>query len=211
MKDLLFNPNLFFSEKSKTEVSFKYPVLIVLVGSIISMGSGLLMINTTKELLPSNASSYAFIMNIGIVIWALIATFGMWLILTGVFYLISSVFHSEGSFWRTLEFVSYGFVPQLFSGIVGLFALYVVLPSLNTSLQNPQLFAESIKHVLANNPLTLTSQIFAILCFLLSANIWVFALVHARNMSTKNAILTICVPVGLSLVLQLYSLVGGRT
>ena len=34
MKTLLFNPNLFFSEKLKTEVSFKYPVLIMLVAFV---------------------------------------------------------------------------------------------------------------------------------------------------------------------------------
>lgn len=211
MKTLLFNPNLFFSEKLKTEISFKYPILIMLVIALIAIGSSFLMMNKIKESLPPEAGSFAFVMILGGAIGALIGTFVYWVILTGIFYLISSVFHSEGSFKRTLEFVAYGFVPQIFSSIVGLLILYILLPSLNTSLQNPQLFAESLKQMLVNNPLSLASQIFGILCFLLSANIWIFALMHARNMSTKNAIITVGIPVGLSLIYQIYVLIGGLT
>jgi hypothetical protein len=211
MKTLLFNPNLFFSEKLKNEISFKNSVLIMLAISLVAIGSSFLMMNKIKESLPSEAGSFAFFMILSGVIGALFGTFIYWIVLTGIFYLISSVFHAEGSFKRTLEFVSYGFVPQIFSGIVSLFVLYTILPSLNASLQNPQLFAENLKQTLLNNPLSLTSQAFGILCLLLSANIWVFALMHARNMSAKNAIVTVGIPVGLSLIYQIYILIGGLT
>ena len=36
-----------------------------------------------------------------------------------------------------------------------------------------------------------------ILFTLWSANIWVFGLKHARNLSTKNAVITVAIPVGL--------------
>jgi hypothetical protein len=211
MKDLLFNPSLFFSEKSKNETSFKYPVLIVLVNSIIAVGSSFLMMNKVKEILASDASTFMPIIMLGGAITGLVGTFVYWVILTGIFYLISSLFNSEGSFKRTLEFVSYGFIPQIFGGIVSTVVMYYLLPTIPISAQNPQLFAESLARTLVNNPLTLASQIFGILCFLLSANIWIFALVHARNMSTKNAILTVGVPVGLTLAYQIYSLIGGLT
>jgi hypothetical protein len=190
MKDLLFNPNLFFSEKSKNEVNLKYPVLIMLVNCIIQIGLFSVVINQTRGSLPSNANSFTSIMIFFIAIIALIGTFGLWIILTGIFYLISSVFNSKGSFKRTLEFVGYGFVPLIFSSILGFLASYISLSSLS---------AESLKQTLVNNPLSLISQIFGIICILLSANIWVFALLHARNMSTKNAIITVVIPIGLYL------------
>lgn len=211
MKTLFFNPNLFFSEKLKKEVSFKNPVLIILVISLIALLSSFLVMNKIKESLPSDVNSFMYIMIIGGAIGAVLSTFLSWVIFTGIFYLISSVFHAEGSFKRTLEFVSYGFVPQIFSGIVGLFILYTILSSLNASLQSPQFFAESVKQTMLNNPLSLTSQVFGILCFLLSANIWVFALMNARNMSAKNAVITVGVPVGLYLIFQIYALFGGLT
>lgn len=211
MKTLFFNPNLFFSEKLKKEVSFKNPALIILAISLIALLSSFLVMNKIKESLPSDVNSFMYIMIIGGALGAVVSTFLYWVILTGIFYLISSVFHAEGSFKRTLEFVSYGFVPQIFSGIVSLFILYTILPSLNASLQNPQFFAESLKQTMLNNPLSLTSQVFGILCFLLSANIWVFALMNARNISAKNAVITVGIPVGLSLIYQIYVLVGGLT
>jgi hypothetical protein len=211
MNTLLFNPSLFFSEKLKNEVNFKYPILIMLVYAIIGLCSSILVVNKIKESLPSDVSSFMLFATIGGAIGAIIGIFVYWIILTGIFYLISTAFHYEGSFKRTLEFVSYGFVPQIFSSIVGLLILYTLLPSINTSLQNPQLFAVSIENMFKSNPLFLASQIFGILCFLLSAYIWIFALLHARNMSIKNAIITVCVPVGLSLIYQLYLLMGRLT
>jgi hypothetical protein len=211
MKDLLFNPSLFFSEKSKDEVSFKYPVLIVLVNAILSIGSSILIMNKVKEILPLDENSFMPYIMLGIVIVNLFGTFVYWIVFTGILYLISSLFNSKGSFKRTLEFVGYGFVPQIFGVIVNFFVMYYLLPSVHISAQNPQLFSESFSQALANNPLSFTAEIFVILCFLLSANIWTFALIHARNMSTKNAILTVGVPVGLNLAYQIYSLIGGLT
>lgn len=208
MKDLLFNPNLFFSEKSKNEVSFKYPILLVLIYSIISIGSSILMMNKMKEILPLDGSSF---MSTAVTLGGFFGAFLYWIILTGIFYFISFLFNSNGSFKRTLEFVGYGFAPQILGAIANLFVMYYLLPSVPISSQSPQLFTESFKQALVNDPLSFAAEIFVILCFLLSANIWVFALVHARNMSTKNAILTIGVPVGLTLIYQVYSLIGGLT
>jgi hypothetical protein len=211
MKTLLFNPDLFFNEKLKNEVSFKYPIVIMLINSIIALGSSFIVMNKIMGSLPSDVNSFKLIAILGGAVGALVTTVIFWVILTGIFYLISSLFNSKGSFWRTLEFVAYGFVPQIFSSIVGFIVIYALLPSLNISSQNPQLFAESLTQTLINNPLSLASQIFGILCFLWSAYIWIFALLHARNISIKNAILTVCVPVGLSLIYQIYLLIGRLT
>jgi hypothetical protein len=212
LKDLLFNPNVFFSEKSKNEVNLKYPVMIMLVLAIIIIGDLFLSMNLLRRSLPSNvnASLYFMILGISLLVFAIVAligTSGFCIIVTGIFFLISSVFKPNGSFKRTLEFVSYGFVPNIFSSIVILLLSYVYLSSVNISAQNPHLFSESLRQAVANSPLTLVSQILGILTLLWSANIWIFALVHARNISMKNAILTVGIPVGLGLVygvIQIY-------
>ncbi len=115
------------------------------------------------------------------------------------------MFESKGSFKRTLEFVGYGFVPKIFSSLINVFVTYKLTPSIDFSLQDPQLIAESTTQMFSNNPpLYYTSQIVGILCLLLSAYIWVFALLHARNMSIKNATLAVGIPVGLYVVYLLY-------
>jgi hypothetical protein len=213
INDLLFNPDLFFNEKLKNEVSLKYPLLIMLVNYVFGIGLFFLLMYQAGGFLPSHANSIMYIIILFAAIVALIAMFVFWVVLTGVFYLISSAFNSEGSFRRTLEFVGYGFVPQIFSSMIAFLVMCILISSLNVSAQNPQLFAESVKQTLLNNPLSLVSKIFGILCLLWSANIWRFGLLHARKMSIKNANLTVCIPVALYLVylvINVYFQYGGR-
>ncbi|MCC4771341.1 YIP1 family protein [Methanosarcina sp. DH2] len=203
--NLLFDPNSFFREKSRNNVDFKFPVLIIFVTAIIAMVSNFLVMNQFSGLLPSDMSSS--ISTIAIVFGiagGLIGTFLYWFLLTGILYSISYVFDSKGSFKRTLEFIGYGFVPQIFSSLIGVVITYKLTASADFSSQDPQLITESVTQMFSNNPLYYTSQIIGILCLLLSAYIWVFALLHARNMSIKNATLTVGIPVGLYVVYMVY-------
>ena len=207
LNNLLFDPNSFFREKSRNNVDFKYPILILLVTAIIAMVSSFLVMNQFSGLLPSDMSSS--ISTIAIVFGiagGLIGAFLYWFLLTGILYSISYVFDSKGSFKRTLEFIGYGFVPQIFSSLIGVVITYKLTASVDFSSQDSQLITQSIEQMFSNNPLFYTSQIIGILCLLLSAYIWVFALLHARNMSFKNAALTVGIPVGLSIAYQIYSL-----
>ncbi|KKG17853.1 hypothetical protein EO98_02470 [Methanosarcina sp. 2.H.T.1A.6] len=210
LNKLLFDPNSFFREKLGNEVSFKYPLLIILVIAVLTIGSSLLVMNNLKDSFSSDMDSSisASVMSIGIIggaIGGLIGTFISWFVLAGIFYSISYVFASKGSFKRTLEFVGYGFVPQIFSSVVSIIAMYFLLSSVDFSSLDSQFMAQGIEQMFSNNPLFYTSQIIAILCFLLSAYIWIFALLHARNMSFKNAAITVGIPAGLSIVIQIYS------
>lgn len=211
MNELLFNPNMFFSQKLKKDISFKYPMLIILIKALFTIGLSILLINYLKNSLSSGAN---WAISIGSLIGAtggLLMAFAHWFILAGVFYITSSFFDSKGSFSRTLEFVGYGFLPLIFSSFANLIIMYQLLPSFDFSSQDSQLMIQNINQILLNNPLGYISQIIGILCILLSANIWIFALLHARNMSLKNATLSICIPVGLYLIYQIYSLIGGLT
>ncbi|MDQ1251537.1 MAG: Yip1 protein [Euryarchaeota archaeon] len=205
LNNLLFDPNSFFREKSRNNVDFKHPLLIILVIAIIAVGSSFLVMNQLSGMFPSDMGSYvstaAIIFGI---IGGLVGTFFNWFILTLIFYSISYIFDSKGSFKRTLEFVGYGFVPQIFSSLIGVVVTYKLMASVDFSLQDPQLISESMTQMLSNNPLYYASQAIGILCLLLSAYIWVFALLHARNISMKNAIITVGIPVGLYVVYRMY-------
>lgn len=205
LNSLLFDPNSFFREKSRNNVDFKYPLLIILVIAIIKMVSSFLVMSQLSGMFPSDMGSYVSTAAIifGIV-GGLFGTFFYWLILTGILHSISYVFESKGSFKRTLEFVGYGFVPQIFSGLIGIVITYRLTASIDLSYQDPQVITESMTQMLSNNPLYYASQAIGILCLLLSAYIWVFALLHARNLSMKNAAITVGVPVGLYVVYMMY-------
>ncbi|WP_410507190.1 YIP1 family protein [Methanosarcina hadiensis] len=205
LNSLLFDPDSFFREKSKNNIDFKYPVLIILAVAIIAMGSSFLVMNKLSGMFPSDMGSYISTAAIVFgIVGGLFGTFFYWLILTLIFYSISYVFESRGTFKRTLEFVGYGFVPQIFSGLIGVVITYWLTASVDFSLQDPELLAKGMTQALLNNPLLYVSQAVGILCLLLSAYIWVFALLHARDLSVKNARITVGVPVGLYVVYMMY-------
>lgn len=211
LNTLLFDPNSFFREKLGNEISFKYPLLIILVIAVLSVSSSILVMNNLQDLFSSgmDSSMSASVMSTsiigGIAIGGFIGTFLYWVILAGIFYSISYVFKSKGSFKRTLEFTGYGFVPQVFSSLVGLIVMYIMLSSTDLSSQDSMFMGQGVEQMFSNNPLYYTSQIIGILCLLLSGYIWIFAILHARNMSYKNAAITVGIPVGLAIVIQIYS------
>lgn len=205
LNSLLFDPDSFFREKARENIDFKYPVLIILAVAVIAMVSSFLVMNQLSGMFPSDMGSYVSTAAIIFgVVGGLFGTFIYWLILTGILYSITYVFESKGSFKRTLEFVGYGFVPQIFSGLIGIVITYWLTTSVDFSLQDPQLISESMTQMLSNNPLLYVSQAVGILCLLLSAYIWVFAILHARNLSVKNARITVGVPVGLYIAYMMY-------
>ncbi len=210
LNTLLFDPNSFFKEKLGNEVSFKYPLLIILVIAVLTVSSSIVVMNNLQDSFSSDMdpSMSASVMSIGIigsVVGGLVGTFFSWFMLTGILYSISYVFKSKGSFKRTLEFTGYGFLPQIFSNLIGLIVMYIMLYSTDLSSQDSMFMGQGVEQMFSNNPLFYTSQIIGILCLLLSGYIWIFAILHARNMSYKNAAITVGIPIGLAIVIQIYS------
>lgn len=207
LNNLLFDPNSFFGGKLKYNVDFKYPILIILVNAVFSISSSLLLMNKLKDLFPSDINSFMSTTVISVtVVGGFIGAFLSWVILAGILYSISYLFHSNGSFKRTLEFVGYGYVPKIVGSFINFVVTYKLLSSVDFSSQNSQLITQSMEQMFSNNPLFYTSQIITILCLLLSTYIWIFALLNARNMSLKNATLAVGIPAGLVIIFQVYSL-----
>ena len=204
MLEVLTNPDSFFEKKMSEDISFKMPIVIILVVGIIGAINAIIMMQKIMAELPSDAAQFASFGAIAGGIGAVIAVFVMWVIYTVVFYAISLVFKGEGEFKRVLEFVGYGYIPSIASGIIGLIAMRIALPTIQFSIDNPELLQES----LMSNPMMQMSTIISVIFTLWSANIWIFGLIYSRNMSTKNAIITVGVPVVLLLMPTLYSLFG---
>lgn len=202
MDRILFNPEWFFSEKLKEKVSLKIPFFVLLIYGIFGVASSVLMLNKITASLPSNVGQFMFV---GVVIGAITGLIGVylyWLILAGVFYFISSLFNSEGTFKRTFEFVGYGFLPLIFASMIDLGAIYTVLPSLDPSLN----VVDIVKQMIAN-PITQVSQAARILLVIWSAYIWTFAVKNAMNITTKNALIVVGIPVGGYILFIAYNLI----
>lgn len=202
MIDVLINPDRFFREKSKKEVSLKMPFLIVLAMAIIAAALSILLLAKVMGVLPKEALP---IISIGAAIGTIVGFIGaflMWMVYAGIFHTISIVFKGKGRFKKVFEFVGYGFIPSIISSIIGLVVIIYALPTMNISLEDPEL----MKQTLLDNQYLQMSKIINIIFLLWSANIWIFGIKYARNISTRDAAITVSVPVGIYLSYTLYTM-----
>ena len=116
--NILINPNAFFKDASAEKESLKIPGLIVLALGIVSAVNAYLVGGLTGKMMAGMFPGMESIIAISTILGALIAVFIVWVIWTGVFYLLSSLFKGKGTFKRTLEFVGFGYLPQIFGVIL---------------------------------------------------------------------------------------------
>lgn len=200
MLEVLTDPNGFFKRKSNEEIEFKTPLMIIFLMAIIGAITAVLMMQNVMGALPEEAAAFAGIGAVVGAIFAVIGTFIAWAIYGAIFYVISVLFKGEGSFKRLMEFISYGFIPSIISSIVS--AFYTTRAYANIDFSNPEL----IQDALLADPTLKIAGLVGIIFTLWSANIWIFALVHSRNLSVKNAAMTVGIPILLSILYSLYQL-----
>ncbi|MDY6931300.1 MAG: Yip1 family protein [Halobacteriota archaeon] len=208
---VLSNPNRFFEEKMEEEVSLRIPFLIVLVQAIIGGISGYLTFNAVMGNLPIPADSGPMMAVIGVfsLVIGAVVIIAFWPVYAIVFHLISAAFKGDGGFKRTLEFTGYGFIPSIFSGIIGLFIMIsYVLPSLSRMqipMENPELVQEYIGEIILSNPAMQASAILGIVFTLWSASIWIFGIRHARKLSVRDSFITVAILTGVLIAYSIYN------
>jgi len=209
---VLLDPGRFFEERMQGEPGLKIPALIVLVYGLIGAVAAALTVNVIIALLPAEAQAFGAIGVAFAAVSAVIVGFLAWIICAAVFYIVSMLFRGEGTFTRTLEFTGYGLLPLIFGGIIGSAFSYQVISNLTIPpVTNPEQIAEvseSLAGTIAADPLTQIAGLVGILFVLWSANIWIFGMKYARNLSTRNAALTVGIPVALYIAYILITLAG---
>ena len=161
MANPLANPDRFFGELSGRASNLLAPFVIVLITATISA------VSTAMLHYSSGAAAE--------IATRLITPFIWWFLFAGAFYALSIFFRGDGSFKRVLEFTGYGFIPQILSAIFNAIIIHALLPLL-ASLPPFTVYAIAI---------------IGLLIALWSFAIWVFAVKHARNISTQDALFTV--------------------
>ncbi|MGD9779454.1 YIP1 family protein [Methanomethylovorans sp.] len=202
MMQVLTNPREFFENKIKEDPDFKQPLMIIGAMAVISAISAYIIASKLIGNLPSDMASVAQIGAAIGAIFAIISVFIMWLVYSGIFYGISLVLSGQGTFKRVCEFVAYGFLPSILGSVLSLVLTSKAYSSLDLSVQDPAL----LEKAMFSDPYIMASTVIGILLTLWSANIWVFAMMHARNLTVKNALITVGVPIGLYLIYMIYTL-----
>ena len=142
---------------------------------------------------PEGGVLFGWIITVISVIAGTVIAFGMWLLFACAFYVISILFGGGDSFKRCLEFTGYGFIPTIISSIILLAASVAVYLTVDFASIDPGLVEETFMQ----NPLIWASDSMDIPFMLWSAYIWTFGVKHVCNLSTRNALITVAVPVGI--------------
>jgi len=209
---VLFDPGHFFEARMQEEPSLKVPALIAIVIGLIAAASTLPTTEITMAMLPADMQGLGLLMTVIFAVIAFIGELFAWVIYGFVFYIVSLIFKGQGSLKRTLEFTGYGLLPQIFGGIIGTYFSSRILSGLTIPpMTNPEQmveFSENLVAVLTTSPLAQIAGLVSILFLVWSANIWIFGMKHARGLSTRDAVLTIGIPMGLYILYLLITLTG---
>ncbi len=215
--DILIRPRAFFQNAIAEKESLKIPGFIVLALGIVSAVYAYLIGGLTGKMMAGLIPGMESIIAISTIIGALFGIFIFWGIWSGVFYLISSLFKGKGTFKRSLEFIGYGYLPQIFGALLTMIVaiLYipkVIVPEIPAGAgQDPQLIQEAVKALMHDPSMMEMTQIISIISivFLLwSANIWIFGMKNARQLSERDSALCVGIPVVVYILYLIYTMTG---
>lgn len=213
--NILIKPDEFFSGLIREKESFTWPLVIVLAGSIAAAGYGYLVGGATAQMMSEALPGIGAVSTLLLVFGAVVGVFVFWLIWTAVIFALSLVFKGDGTFKRTLQVTGYGYLPQVFGSIISLIVAFeyvprIVVPRITTAMaQDPVMMQEAVK-ILLHDPamveLTQITTLITIVFLLWSANIWIFGIRHARNLSPRDAALCVGIPVVGYVLYMIYTL-----
>lgn len=209
MLEVLTDPNSFFGKKIHDNIEWKTPVAIIalviavkiLSSFIVAVGAiGLFEDMAIVDGIENFASFMMIMWFVLTVFTTVIGTLLWWLFYSALFYIVSSIFNAEGEFSRVMEFVAYGFLPNIFRSVVTVFYGNELLSMLENSINDPTITTGTM----LSDPTMKIIPLLLIIFTLWSGYIWMYGLSHSRNISVKNAAIAVAIPVIFSILYTLF-------
>jgi hypothetical protein len=202
--DLLVNPRAFFDALEARPVGLGLPALVVLLSGVIGgIAAYLVSSSLVNAIEIPGAEGFGGIAGAFGFIGALIMTLLVWVVIAAAFFVISMAFKGRGDFNRLLAYVGWGHVPQVIGGIVYLAIMWNYLSNLRIpTLTDPQQIAEW-SATLMKDPTMRVATLVSLLFLLWSANIWIFGVRSGRKLSTRDAAITVLVPVAIYILITI--------
>ncbi|WP_123537350.1 Yip1 family protein [Halosimplex salinum] len=206
---LLTDPNEFFRER-QADPSLIGPLVVILLIAAVNVIASILQSRFRAQVFESGQFDAGLMGAVQAITLILVVAgpFVIWLLYAGVFHGVSALFDGEGDFSTTLALVGWGFVPSILGSIAEAAIRYyrfnvrgVEVPS-EITMETMQEFSRNLQ----TGPLVALIAVLGIVFTLWSAFLWTFAVKHARNLTLKQAGLSVAVPVALGLLLTIRSL-----
>lgn len=202
--DLLGDPSSFYESSGRPSGVVKPGIVVVILG----LTSGLTSYLITSQITTAVSGTVETFLWAGVgvnMVLSIASQVGMWVFVTGVFYTISwYAFDGEGDFHDLFSAVGWGFVPQIPGNLLALFFTYYTLQSVEVpeSVSSLQSFAGQVQ----SHPLMILGSLVSLAFILWSCALWVFAVSRVRNVSLRQATLTVGAPAALFVAYRLFQI-----
>lgn len=203
MMEVLANPGGFFEKKSKEEIDMKPPYAIIGTVTLLTLITAFILMRELMENLFNGTPIIAqrSVVSLGLIVVMISVTIG-WLMTSSAFYAVSALLGGQGDFKRVVEFVAYGFLPLVLSSAISLLLMITMCSFMDFPINDLQ----ALETAMLSTPYVIASNVTSIILTLWSANIWVFAMIHSTNLTVRDALITVGVPIGIYLIYMLYTL-----
>ena len=207
--DLLLRPADFFSAHLKGDKpDMKMPLAIVLLSGIVGAVSAAYVSSVTMAMMPSEVAEMGtMLIGIGAVA-AFIGALFFWVIIAAVFHGISALRGGKGDFQRTLAVAGYGSLPMVFGSIISSIVIYFSLSGANIRPVSDPMQINAAITALMSGPSMMMAVVISLLFVLWSANIWVFGMQEARDISGRDALITVGIPVLIYMLITVLPYIG---
>ena len=201
MANLLINPDEFFRERAASPPNLQLPLLIILIGGVISGINAYLVTGLMARGMTEETVQYLLILQFSSFNFALIMVFVLWVLFSVVFYGISSFLKGEGRFKKLLEVIGFGYLPWLLGTIVTTAIFVAVSPTIQVpviDIMDPQQAAETgrtIRGIFAENTYLMIGWVVGVLFIIWTAYLWVFGIQHSGKIELRFAVITVVLPV----------------
>ena len=137
---------------------------------------------------------------------AFVSVFIYWIIWVIAFMIMIYILKGEASFKRLAEITAYGFIPQIFGGIISAAIMLtsiqnIVIPAA-TDVQEMQVAMKAF----TTTPPMMAAAFIGIIFTIWSANIWMFGIKESSKLELKKAAICVVVPLVILIALNLSSL-----
>jgi hypothetical protein len=208
LQDLLLVPDRFFREKEGVP-GLTIPVLIIgMVGVLSAIGAYFVTQVTIQAILPALPSGTQQYMSIAIVfavVGGILGAYILWLVATVIFFGISALFRGKGALRTCFEHIGYGFLPQIFGGLINIYLFYQFAATVKIPKITDPTLVNQVTTSLMTDPYFKLTTLVGIIFLLWSANIWIFGLKYARNLEIRDAAISVGIPVGIYILYSLFT------
>lgn len=202
---VLTDPDRFF-ETDPRAGSLRWSASVVTFSALLGIISSIVIMK--QMVVGLSASGRAFVA-IGYAIGTVasfLSSYFIWFLYAGIFYSISIYFDGKGDFKSVFVHIGWGFIPEIISSLLSVGAILIVAGKVGhpSSVDALNTFVQTIQ----TDPVMRVVKLVGLALAIWQAQIWIFAVKHARSLSIRHAIATVGIPMAVSIGWEFINLLG---